>query len=227
MGTVQPRGRARIIHGHPAATGPPVPSITRAWVSPTTGASTETNAYTGNPCDKEHCDRKPMTAVRNTLSATEIFCRDKEARRRRCRRASQRSADAVSAEKIGAAAGVAGILRECGLGDVLADAAWVRADCFQPCLLTRRPGAACSGRLAGREPDARGSRVLDREPPGSGRHQGNGTRVAWLPATHGRILVGAGRPPQGRLGHIRSRSSHARCRRLRFGSRNRPNALVL
>jgi len=41
-----------------------------------------------------------------TLSATEIFRRDKEARRRRCHSASQRSADDESAEKIGAAAEV-------------------------------------------------------------------------------------------------------------------------
>jgi hypothetical protein len=43
---------------------------------------------------------------KNTISATEILRRDKEARRRRCRGASQRSDDAVSAKKIGAAAGV-------------------------------------------------------------------------------------------------------------------------
>jgi hypothetical protein len=40
------------------------------------------------------------------LSATEIFRPDKEARRRRCRSASQRSDDAVRAEEIRAAAGV-------------------------------------------------------------------------------------------------------------------------
>src|SRR6266540_386575 len=75
---------ARIIHGHPA----------------------ETRATLGA---KECCDRKPMTSLRNSLSATEIFRRDKEARRRRpspgvrgTRRSparpspSQRSADAVS-----------------------------------------------------------------------------------------------------------------------------------
>src|SRR5262252_8530387 len=40
------------------------------------------------------------------MSATEIFRRGKEVRRRRCRSASARSADDSSAEKIGAAAGV-------------------------------------------------------------------------------------------------------------------------
>src|SRR6266545_1883070 len=72
---------ARIIHGHPAET--------RATL-----------------CANERCDRKPMIAAGNRSSATEIFRRDKEGRRRRCRGASQRSPDAVSAEKIGAAAGV-------------------------------------------------------------------------------------------------------------------------
>src|SRR6266542_2334139 len=51
---------ARIIHGHPA----------------------ETRA---THCAKERSDRKRMIAAGNTLSATEIFRRDKEGRRRRCR----------------------------------------------------------------------------------------------------------------------------------------------
>src|SRR6266511_1731283 len=62
-------------------------------------------------CAEERCDRESTTAVASTLSATEIFRRDKEARRRRpspgvrgTRRSparpspSQRSADVVSAE---------------------------------------------------------------------------------------------------------------------------------
>src|SRR5215468_76978 len=44
--------------------------------------------------------------ARYTLSATEVFRRGKEARRRRCQGASARSADAAPAEKIGAAVGV-------------------------------------------------------------------------------------------------------------------------
>src|SRR6266508_4750028 len=49
---------ARIIHGHPAET--------RATL-----------------CAKERCDRKPLIEAGNALSATEIFRRDKEGRRRR------------------------------------------------------------------------------------------------------------------------------------------------
>jgi len=65
---------------------------------------------------KRRCCRERVSLGRNGMSATEILRRDKEARRRRCRGASQRSDDAPSvasrdrlkgvAEEIGAAAGV-------------------------------------------------------------------------------------------------------------------------